>query len=276
VTVLIVVVGALLMFWGAELSEAYFGRKESWAQMSKLPRDARKLAAVAALLAACAVLVAKGQPTPAEKWDLMAGALGPQVDDRSIFVHPAEVAELRKDVNVKVEVLDVRDERDFNLFHIGGSRRVSAADLSSPDWLRRMLAEPATTVTFVVGNGEAAALAAWKQLKARGWATSTWSRAASTAGSSSTRCPSAWRGRAARLRRRVRTRSRGDSFAAGERLPAAWPELPVSHRFRSPCGELQARTEGEGGGHHGVTWPAHDFTKKVKLQRKAAVKGGCG
>ena len=40
---------------------------------------------------------------------------------------------LRKDVGVQVVVLDLRDERDFNLFHVGGSRRVSLGELESPD-----------------------------------------------------------------------------------------------------------------------------------------------
>ena len=68
------------------------------------------------------------------------------------------------------------------------------------------------------------------------------------------------------------------AYATGDSLPAAWPELPASRAFRSPCQEpvsVAAATRHEGG-HHGVTWPAYQFTKKVKLKSKAAVKGGCG
>ncbi len=44
---------------------------------------------------------------------------------------PAEVVALRKDIGVKVAILDLRDERDFNLFHVGGSRRVTLEELET-------------------------------------------------------------------------------------------------------------------------------------------------
>ena len=63
------------------------------------------------------------------------------------------------------------------------------------------------------------------------------------------------------------------AYATGASLPAAWPELPHSRAFRSPCEEpISVRASG----HEGTIWPAYAFAKKVKLQSKAAVKGGCG
>jgi hypothetical protein len=64
------------------------------------------------------------------------------------------------------------------------------------------------------------------------------------------------------------------AYATGSSLPSAWPELESSRTFRTPC----ATPEGGGhsGGQHAARWPAHAFTKRVKLKTKAAVKGGCG
>jgi len=59
------------------------------------------------------------------------------------------------------------------------------------------------------------------------------------------------------------------AYAAGDALPSSWPELERSRSFRVPCATASV-DEGE------VRWPEHPFTKKVKPQVKAVVKGGCG
>ena len=140
-------------------------------------------------------------------------------------------------------------------------------------------------MTFLAGNGETAALAAWKGLKAQGapnlyvieggmngWlekyavpacvAEPAAPASGAVVGTSATTSPDA--AEAPRFR---------FAYATGASLPAAWPELPHSRAFRSPC---EAVVSGGAGGHEGTTWPAYAFAKKVKLQSKAAVKGGCG
>ena len=63
-------------------------------------------------------------------------------------------------------------------------------------------------------------------------------------------------------------------YATGSTQPAAWPELTTSRSFRSPCTEPALEAHGDAHAEH--TWPAHAYTKRVKLKSKAAVKGGCG
>jgi rhodanese-related sulfurtransferase len=170
-------------------------------------------------------------------------------------------------------VLDLRDEHDFNLFHVGGARRVDPATLARPEVLKPLLAEPASTVTFLMANGEGPALEAWKSLKASGvqnvyvveGGVNRWLElypvdacvaTPSTAGDDADRL--AWH----------------FSYATGSRLPSAWPELPASRAFHAPCAPPVPEEHGHGG--HGITWPEYQFARKVKLQSKAAVKGGCG
>jgi hypothetical protein len=62
------------------------------------------------------------------------------------------------------------------------------------------------------------------------------------------------------------------AYATGASLPSAWPELQSSREFRFPCGAPDAHA----GAEQGERWPAHAYPKRVKLQSKAAVKGGCG
>ena len=66
------------------------------------------------------------------------------------------------------------------------------------------------------------------------------------------------------------------AYATGSSLPAAWPELASSRWFHAPCAADRSGGDGHPRGHEGISWPAYPFAKKVKLQAKAAVKGGCG
>lgn len=274
-TLLLVVAQALAMFWGAEILEQRFGQGEPWARIRLLPRPGLKLAGASALVSLALVAAVRGQPSAEEKWTRARDEVRRAVDERTIFVDPAEVVSLRKDLSVQVSILDLRSEHDFNLFHLGGSRRLEGG-WPSPATVKALLAQPASTVTFLVGNGEAAALAAWKALKVEGVSNlyvieggfNRWLDlypapacvGAKVAPAAETEAP------AFRF-----------AYATGSSLPAAWPELPVSRGFRSPCGPAA----GEPGphaeaSHAGIAWPNHPFTKRVKLQAKAAVKGGCG
>jgi rhodanese-related sulfurtransferase len=272
-TVLLVVVMALVLFWAGDLAQQAFGQGKPWAEVAKAPGRGF-LAFAGALVAASLVLVVHGQPTPDEKFARMPAEIRRSVEERGIFVDPAEVAALRKDVAVQVRILDLRDERDFNLFHVGGSRRVSLADLQAPERLKTILDQPPGTVTFLLGTGEPAALAAWKFLVTQGvpnlyvveGGVNRWLErfpvdacVAERVGAADGRDAPAWRFR----------------YAAGSTQPASWPELPTSRSWRSPCAPAADEAHAAGS-HEGKTWPAYAYTKRVKLKSKAAVKGGCG
>jgi rhodanese-related sulfurtransferase len=273
VTVLLVVAMALLLFWAGELAEQVFGKGRPWAEVSLRPGRG-KAAAAGALLLASLVVMARGQPTPAQKFDLLGVEARRPVEERGLFVHPAEVVALKGDLNLQVNILDLRDEHDFNLFHLGGARRVDAASLLRAGQLKDLLALPASAVTFLVGAREEKALATWKELKAMGvgnlyvidggierWL-DLYPVPACVAEPAAVEVEGApgWR----------------FAYATGDSLPSAWPELLASRAFRSPCQVALSSAGGHEGGHEHPAWPAYPFTKKVKLKSRAAVKGGCG
>ncbi len=272
VTVLLVVVMAVALFWAGDLAQQHFGQKRPWAEVVKGPGRGWQVLA-GALVAASLFLVVRGQPDPEAKFARMGPAVKKAVAEREIFVDPAEVVALRKDIGVQVVLVDLRDERDFNLFHVGGSRRATLAELESPERLKPLLDQPPTTVTFLIGNGEAEALRAWRQLTALGvpnvyvvdGGVNRWLERYPVEACVADRIGKAEAGDAPAWRFR---------YATGSTQPAAWPELGSSPSFRSPCGEAAA--DGHGSTHHARTWPAHAYTKRVKLKSKAAVKGGCG
>jgi rhodanese-related sulfurtransferase len=189
-----------------------------------------------------------------------------------MFADPAEVVALRKDTSVEVKVLDLRSEHEFNLFHVGGARRVDPAALDRPEELKPLLDQAASTITFLAGNGEERALDAWKRLKAHGvpnlyvieGGVNRWLALYPVADCVATRRPDP---PADELGFRF-------AYATGSRLPPAWPELETSQEFRSPC-EI-AHTSPSGTGDHGSSWPEHAFTKRVRRQVRSVVKGGCG
>jgi hypothetical protein len=275
VTVLLVIALALAMFWAAEILERHFGQREPWGAIALRPQSSGKLIGSGLLVAAGLFLAARGQPTAAQKWSRMGADVKRSVDGREIFVHPAEVVELRKDLNLKVAILDLRDEHDFNLFHIGGARRLSLEDVRRPEALKGLLEQSAQTVTFVVGNGEAAALDAWKSLKADGVGNLYVIEGGINRWLELYPPPACVLSKRGAQPADPDARAYEFAYAAGSSIPAAWPELPESRSFRTPCAALDL-TSSSAEAHAGVGWPSYPFTKRVKLKSKAAVKGGCG
>jgi rhodanese-related sulfurtransferase len=149
---------ALGMFWAAEKLEQHFGNTDP----NTAPRW-RYVAAVVILLAAIA-LIAIGQPTTADRWQAIAPEKAPLLAERTVQIHPAELLETLHDRKIKVRLLDVRPEGDYNLFHVQDAEHVPLADL--PALTEELIAEPDNTVVVVMSNDETAATEAWKLLVA--------------------------------------------------------------------------------------------------------------
>ncbi len=156
--VLLVVVMALMMFLGAEMVEAAIGGDSA----QKSPRWA--VPAAGALIVLAVANLAIGQPSNDDRWNRIAAEQTPQIDDRAVFISPAEMLSIISDVKLKTVMLDVRKESDYNQFHIQGAGHVRPAEILNN--AQEMIAQPANTVTFVMSNDESGATEAWKKLKA--------------------------------------------------------------------------------------------------------------
>jgi rhodanese-related sulfurtransferase len=64
-------------------------------------------------------------------------------------------------------MLDVRDEVDYNLFHLAHARRVTFEEIDGPIVLT-LLTLPENSVTVLMSNDEDRATEAWKMLVAQG------------------------------------------------------------------------------------------------------------
>jgi rhodanese-related sulfurtransferase len=158
VVVLLVVLMALFMFWGAEQLERIFGKKDPKAA----PRW--RYGAAGALVLLAVVVMFVGQPTTDDRWARIAGDKEAALDARDVQIHPGELLALIYDTKVKVMMFDVRAETDYNLFHIEDVRRVSLDQI--PDLVPELNAQPGNTVFVLMSNDEEAATEAWRTLVA--------------------------------------------------------------------------------------------------------------
>ncbi|MEA2024234.1 MAG: YeeE/YedE thiosulfate transporter family protein [Actinomycetota bacterium] len=160
VVVLVIVVFALLLFWGAEALE----KKTGVADSADAPK-ARYVGAGVLVLLALVVLVI-GDPTTNDYWDAIAAEEQPRLDNREVQIHPGELLELMHDGYKNLILLDVRDERDYNQFHLRAAHQVDPTAQAVEDAAPDLLGLDSRTVIVAMSNGEEDATKAWKSLTA--------------------------------------------------------------------------------------------------------------
>jgi rhodanese-related sulfurtransferase len=158
VVVLLIVLMALFMFWGAERLERIFGKDDA----VKAPKW--RYAAAASLAFGAIGLILIGQPTTEDRWNKLAEEKQALLDEREVQIHPGELLDLIHDDKIIVNMLDVRSEADFNLFHILDARHIPLDEL--PDIISELHFEPENAVFVAISNDEAGATEAWKTLVA--------------------------------------------------------------------------------------------------------------
>ena len=168
IAVVLVILLAVAMFYGAEILERVFGDKIPLKRIQFLPQNRWKLLGSAALLGTALLILVIGQPTPERKWVQMSAVEGKRLLDRDVQIHPAELLNTMNDGTLYTRILDVRTESDFNLFHIEGARSVALADLVDSQYVETLKRVPKNTVLVLVSNGEQLATEAWKLLRAQG------------------------------------------------------------------------------------------------------------
>ena len=277
VVLVAVVLMALFMFLVAEISEAYFGRGVPSQELRFFPRRRVAWVGGGVLLAISLAALVKGQPTPTARWDQMAATAGPNLTSRAVYAHPQEVAQLSQDVSVYTRVIDVRSEAHFNLFHLRHAINATFQDLVSPAFVKPLKAAPPNTAVFVVSNDETDATRAWKLLYAQGvpnlyiveGGINGWLKLFPPPPCLAKALPG-------------KHQDEGLAFdffrAVGDCCNQAYPEvrgkeLPLDCYLASNPDNAAAHSAA---GKHSASALKPKFVSKVKLKKKAAVKGGCG
>jgi hypothetical protein len=177
--VLGIVMMALFMFWGAEQLEHLVGKRD----LSKEPK--LRVAGAVVLLVLALGVVFIGSPSLEQKYSkrtftrtesipqLQGDPITTKVnytadqmlEKRLVQVTPEELFKTRYNQAINLIMLDVRDEADYNLYHINGAANVPLDQLQ--DKVPALLSEPPANSVFVVmSNDEEAATRAWKLLAA--------------------------------------------------------------------------------------------------------------
>jgi len=156
--VLVIVLMALFMFWGAEKLEKYFGGMDP----SKAPKF--RYFGAAALVFAALLLIPLGQPTNADRWSNIADEKQTKLENREVQISSAELLNTLHDHQLNTVLIDVRDETSYNLFHLADSQHVPLDQLETI--VPELHLEPPNTVFVVMSNDESTATEAWKYLVA--------------------------------------------------------------------------------------------------------------
>ena len=179
IVVLLVVLMALFMFWGAEQLERIVGKKD----LSKEPK--LRMAGAGALFVLALAVVFIGTPSLEEKYNKLTFTrtetipqenadpivntytyTGDQMlEKRLVQIAPAELFKTVYSQSVNLIMLDVRPEADYNLYHIKGALNIPLDQLT--EFIPDLLTEPPANSVFVLmSNDEVAATDGWKKLVA--------------------------------------------------------------------------------------------------------------
>jgi rhodanese-related sulfurtransferase len=159
VVVFLIVLMALAMFWFfGQISGLIYAEHEDHSPLKW------RIAAALILLLVSGLLVFYQQPDPERKWAYLAEEYAPRLQDRSVYIDPAEMLNLMNDEYIELLIFDVRNESDWNQFHLVDAERVPLQEL--PAQRKRIQSLPENAVVVLVSNDEILSTRAWQQLMA--------------------------------------------------------------------------------------------------------------
>ncbi len=236
---------ALAMFWGfGFISKAIYGEREDHSPLRL------RLSAAFILLLVSGLLVFYNQPDLERKWQLLAKEYAPRLEQRTVYIDPAELLHLINDEYIDLIILDVRNEPDWNQFHLVDAERVPLDKL--PALRKRMGSLAENTVVVLVSNDEILSTRAWKQLMTMAkpnayileGGINHWLNIYGVA---------------------------GDEVGEHGAASLASQDGSLRHPFKMALGARHAASRPDE--HHA---PQRDYTPRVKLLKKVARAGGCG
>ncbi len=167
-TVTLIVLFALTAFYWAEVGEKIFGENIPWKKIQLIPKNTKYIAASILLFSVAASAAFIGQPDAEKKWKYTASKNEPFLSKREVYVHPGELRELMHNRQIYLRLLDVRPEKDFNLFHLRDAERVEIEELKNTKFADEISKGGSNTVAVLISNTERDSTHGWKLLKANG------------------------------------------------------------------------------------------------------------
>ncbi len=152
---------AVTLYVGAEAIKAAM-----WG--GKLEIKMKSVWAGSALILAALVVALMGDLTIDDRWEKLAHKYQPKLDSREVYIDPAEIVKLRGDDAVYLKIVDLREERDWNLFHLYDAEHMNIQQVIAN--YKELAALSGNTALIFVSNDEELATNAWKKTMAQGGA----------------------------------------------------------------------------------------------------------
>lgn len=159
IVVILVTLMAVFMLWGGEKLEKIYGGKDP----AKAPKARFYGAGVLILVAVTIAII--GQPSTSDRWARLAPLRNSDLTKRNVYVDPGELLDTFHDHKLNLVMIDVRDEADFNLFHLLDAENITISEI--PNSIDEFISQPANTVFMVMSNDEQDATEAWKMMTAQ-------------------------------------------------------------------------------------------------------------
>jgi len=154
--IILVTLMAIFMLWGGEKLEQKFGGKD--------PEPKARYVGAGVFVVLAFVIAAIGQPTTEDRWAMLAPEKQPLLDQRAYQASPPELLHYMHEHKLNLVMIDVRDEADYNIFHLLDAEHIPLAGLK--DHIDSFIAMPANTLFVLMSNDETAATEAWKTMAA--------------------------------------------------------------------------------------------------------------
>jgi rhodanese-related sulfurtransferase len=149
---------ALAMFKGGELLEQKFGLKRE--HKPRLP-----IWALGGFLLTALIIALVGQPDFEQRWQKVKPEKKEALTKRQIFIEPAELLSMLYDDALYINIVDLRSEKDFNLFHLVNSKRWDPKQITEK-FVLDMRSTPANEVIVLLDNNETNGPQIWRYLTA--------------------------------------------------------------------------------------------------------------
>jgi len=216
--------------------------------MKRLP-DLRVPGALTLLLAAGG-LAWHGQPSLEQKWEFMAPKLESRLQEREVYIDPAELLDLINDDYIHLVIYDVRSEPYWNEFRLVDSEHMLLNRL--PAERERLRGLPDNAVIVLVSNDEKLATEGWKRLMVIGK-------------------PNAYILEGG-LNHWLNIYGVSDEeLDTHGRASLGKPDGTLRHRFKLALGDRHAASRPD----EHLT-PDREYTSRVRLLKKIEKAGGCG
>lgn len=245
VVVLLLVFMALVMFWFFGLiSKLVYGKVEDQSPLGW------RVAAACLLVLLSGLLVFYKQPDLETKWAYLAEDYAQRLEQRTVYIDPAELLHLMNDEYIDLIIYDVRSEPDWNQFHLVDAEHVPLQELSAQG--ERIISLPENAVIVLVSNDEILSTRGWKHLMALAkpnayileGGINHWLNIYGVA---------------------------DDEVSEHGATSLAIKDGSLRHPFKMALGERHAASRPDE--HH---IPQREYTPRVKLLKKVARAGGCG